>query len=226
MGDLNTPGIHEDINNGEQKSRKEIADTLLLRDVDRIFLAGNTQIKSKADLSEIVEWPCLAVCEQLYDKNILTYWSSSNKESHDKAEVLIRFESLDEKNKKIANELSNSGIVLIGPYHDSWNSAEEYGPAVILRIKTNPNMTVKEISDQLCDIASNFVQQDIKYNIYTPDYLLQYNLWNGKHKTIFGFPSLERTICGNDIESASACRDEKQRRYFDICYFIHLRSKN
>ena len=49
-----------------------------LRDVAQIFLAGNTQVESKADLAKIVEEPCLAVCEDLYDKNILTYWSSAN----------------------------------------------------------------------------------------------------------------------------------------------------
>ncbi len=96
---------------------------------------------------------------------------------------------------------------------DSWNTAEEYGPAVILRIKTNSNMTVRDISDQLCEIAMNFVPQDIKYNIYTPDYLSQYAFFYGKHKTIFGFPSLERTICDNDIESADVNKHEKRRLY-------------
>jgi hypothetical protein len=59
-------------------------------------------------------------------------------------------------------------------------------------------MTVNEISEQLCEIAMNFVPQDIKYNVYTPDYLLQYDPFNVKPKTIFGFPSLERTIMGNE----------------------------
>jgi hypothetical protein len=63
--------------------------------------------------------PCLAACEQLFDKNILTYWSSSNKESPNKAEILIRYESLDEKNKKIARDLSDRGILSITTYLDS-----------------------------------------------------------------------------------------------------------
>ena len=46
-----------------------------LRDVDMIFRPGNIQIECKADLAKIVELPCLALCETLYDKNILTCWS-------------------------------------------------------------------------------------------------------------------------------------------------------
>ena len=94
MGSLNTPDTHENKKNDSlinEESNNKIADALLLSDVDKIFLAGNTQINSKADLAKIVEKPCLAVCEQLYDKNILTYWSSSNKESPNKAEVIIRW---------------------------------------------------------------------------------------------------------------------------------------
>ncbi len=229
MNHLDTPYTHDNIKDTwvvNKEFNKNVADTLKLSDVEKIFLAGNTQINSKADLTKIVEKPCLAVCEQLYDKNILTYWSSANKESPHKAEVIIRYESLDEKNKKIANDLSARGIISIGSYLDSRNTSEEYGPAVILRIETNPNMTVNEISEQLCNIAMHFVPQDIKYNVYTPDYLSQYALSYNKPRTIFGFPSLERTICGNDIENANIRKDEKQRRYFDIRHFIHLCSKN
>ena len=233
MNHLDTPYTHDNIKDTwvvNKEFNKKVADTLKLSDVEKIFLAGNTQINSKADLAKVVEKPCLAACEQLYDKNILTYWSSSNKESPNKAEVVIRYESLDERNKKIANDLCARGILLIGPYLDSKNTAEEYWLAVILRIKTNPNMAVKEISEQLCNIAMNFVPQDIKYNVYTPDYLSQYAIMYGKHKTIFGFPSLERAICGDDIESVMKSpyspKSEKDKLYDDVRWFLHLKSWN
>ena len=229
MDSLNTPDTHENKKNDSlinEESNNKIADALLLSDVDKIFLAGNTQINSKADLAKIVEKPCLAVCEQLYDKNILTYWSSSNKESPNKAEVIIRYESLDERNKKIANDLSARGILSIGSYFDSWNTAEEYGPAVILRIQTNPNMTVKEISEQLCKIAMNFVPQDIKYNVYTPDYLSQYDLFYDKPKTIFGFPSLKTTILGDKPKSPYSPESEKDKLYDKVRRFLHSKSWN
>ena len=209
-----------------QDYEASIAETLRLNDVDQIFLAGNTQINSKADLAKIVEKPCLAACEQLYDKNILTYWSSANRESPDKAEILIRYESLDENNKKIANDLKDRGILSIGSYLDSWNTAEEYGPAVILRIQTNSNMTVQEISDQLCEIAMNFVPQDIKYNVYTPDYLSQYAPFYGKPKAIFGFPSLKRTILGDEQESLYSPKTENDKLYNKVRLFIQGRSWN
>lgn len=229
MNHVNTPDTNEDTNNislVREKSNNKIADTLLLSDVDKIFLAGNTQINSKADLAKIVEKPCLAVCEQLYDKNILTYWSSSNKESPNEAEVLIRYESLDERNKRIADDLSARGILSIGSCADSWNTAEEYGPAVALRIKTNPNMTVNEISQQLCKIAMNFVPQDIKYNIYTPEYLSKYDPFYSKPKTIFGFPSLERTIFGDERKSPYSPKSEKDKLYDKVRFFIHSKSWN
>lgn len=235
MNHLDTPYTHDNIKDTwvvNKEFNKKVADTLKLSDVEKIFLAGNTQITCKADLAKIVEKPCLAVCEQLYDKNILTYWSSSNKESPDKAEVLIRYESLDEENKRIADDLSARGILSINPdigqgFFDSWNTSEEYGPAVILRIKTNPNMTVNEISEQLCKIAMNFVSQDIKYNVYTPDYLSQYS-WSliGKHKTIFWFPSLQRTICGDDVSSIISPKSYKVDLYDRIRIFIDSRIKN
>jgi hypothetical protein len=85
--------------------------TKYLRDVEKIFLAGNTQIECKEDLAKIVEEPCLAICEDLYDKNILTYWSSANKDAPNHAFVLIRYESLDERNKAIADKLINEGKI-------------------------------------------------------------------------------------------------------------------
>ena len=229
MNHLDAPGTDENTIIGlpfTEESHKKIADTLMLSNVDKIFLAGNAEINSKADLNKFVEKPCLAVCEQLYDKNILTCRSSSNKESPYKAEVRIRYESLDEENKKIADDLSARGILSIGSPYNSRNNSEEYGPAVILCIKTNPDMAVNDISEQLCKIAMNFVPQDIKYNIYTPDYLSQYALNNNKYKTIFGFPSLERTICGNDIESESINREEKRRLYIKVRWFIQNKSSN
>lgn len=229
MNHLDTPYTHDNIKDTwvvNKEFNKKVADTLKLSDVEKIFLAGNTQINSKADLTKIVEKPCLAVCEQLYDKNILTYWSSANKESPHKAEVIIRYESLDEKNKKIANDLSARGIISIGSYLDSRNTSEEYGPAVILRIETNPNMTVNEISEQLCNIAMHFVPQDIKYNVYTPDYLSQYALSYNKPKTIFGFPSLKRTILGDEYKNQYSLESEKDKLYNDIRYFLHSKSWN
>ena len=179
-----------------------------LRDVEKIFLAGNTQIESKADLAKIVEEPCLAVCEDLYDKNILTYWSSANKDAPDRAYVLIRYESLDDNNKKIADDMVAKGILSDEPRYqfDSFNAAQEYGKALYLGIDTNPDMPVAEISEKLCKIAAEFAPQDIKYNVYTPQYLLENYFANGGDKS-FAFPSLRTAICGEKDEETKPARE-------------------
>lgn len=179
-----------------------------LRDVEQIFLAGNTQVESKADLAKIVEEPCLAVCENLYDKNILTYWSSANKNAPDRAYVLIRYESLDDNNKKIADDMIAKGILSDEPRYqfDSFNTAQEYGKALYLGIDTNPDMEVAEISEKLCKIAAEFAPQDIKYNVYTPQYLLENYFASGGNKS-FAFPSLKTAICGEKDEDIKPDRE-------------------
>lgn len=179
-----------------------------LRDVEQIFLAGNTQVESKADLAKIVEEPCLAVCENLYDKNILTYWSSANKNAPDRAYVLIRYESLDDNNKKIADDMIAQGVLSDAPKYnfDSYNTAQEYGKALYLGIDTNPDMEVAEISEKLCKIAAEFAPQDIKYNVYTPQYLLENYFASGGNKS-FAFPSLKTAICGEKDEDIKPDRE-------------------
>jgi len=174
--------------------------TKYLRDVEKIFLAGNTQIECKEDLAKIVEEPCLAICEDLYDKNILTYWSSANKDAPNHAFVLIRYESLDERNKAIADKLINEGKIKEDKRFESWNSFDgQYGKALYLGIDTHPDMSVDEISQSLCSIAQEFEMQDIKYNIYTAENLVEMSPYC-KTKTVFTFPDLKTAICGDDME--------------------------
>jgi hypothetical protein len=188
-----------------------------LCDIENIFLTGNTEIETKADLAKIVEEPCLAVCENLYDKNILTYWSSANKYAPNRAYVLIRYESLDDINKKIANDLIKQGILSDTKYiFDSYNKADEYGKGLYLGIDTNPDMFVSDISKKLCQIADNFVLQDIKYNVYTPEYLLSKDPFT-QTKKVFAFPDLKTTIYGKQHIKES----DKEKIYDYIEIMIH-----
>ena len=194
-----------------------------LRDVEQIFLAGNTQVESKADLAKIAEEPCLAVCEDLYDKNILTYWSSANKNAPDKAYVLIRYESLDDNNKKIADDLIAQGVLSDAPKYnfDSYNTAQEYGKSLYLGIDTNPDMEVAEISERLCKIAAAFAPQDIKYNVYTPEYLLENSF--GKKPDTFAFPSLKTAVCGEKL--SDDYKPEREGIYRIICLKMHSKQE-
>ena len=55
-------------------------------------------------------------------------------------------------------------------------------------------MSVDEISHSLCTIAQEFEMQDIKYNIYTPEYIVQTSPIC-TDKTEFAFPNLKTAIC-------------------------------
>jgi len=169
-----------------------------IRDVERIFEAGNTEVATKADLAKIIEEPCLAVCEDLYDKNILTYWSSSNKDNPNKSFVLIRYESLDEANKAIADSLVMEGKATEDNVHESGNGqGKNYGKGICIGIDSNSDMLVSKVSSQLRALASSFEHQDILYNMYTPEYLAGQHPFHGTKK-VFGFPDLRTAICGEE----------------------------
>ena len=191
--------------------------TKYLRDVEKIFLAGNTQVECKEDLAKIVEEPCLAVCEDLYDKNILTYWSSANKDDPSRAFVMIRYESLDDKNKAIADRLIKEGKIKEDGRFESWNSFDgQYGKALYLGINTHLDMPVEEISNQLCQIANEFKLQDIKYNVYTPEYLVEQSPYCTQKKE-FAFPDLATAICGDDMDNRHKLNSyvNKERRIYE-----------
>ena len=194
-----------------------------LRDIDRIFIAGNQQVNTKSDLAKFVEAPCLPVCEELYDKNILTYWSSANKYNPKEAFVVIRYEFLDEVNKQTAKNLVRAGLITqVGGMesHNSFNG--QYGVGLKLAVPTNLDMPIDEISVALKKLSSNFVYQDIKHNIYTPTFLQRQNpFWKG-----IDFP---KEYCFPDLKNAIFAPDdlgykdiEKDNIYDDVRFSIPL----
>lgn len=172
-----------------------------LRDIDNIFVAGNQQIKTKSDLAKFVEAPCLPVCEELYDKNILTYWSSANKHNPKEAFVVIRYEFLDEVNKQTAKNLVRAGLITQVGGMESYNSLNgQYGVGLKLAVPTHLDMPIDEISAKLKNLSANFAYQDIKYNIYTPTFLKRQNpFWKGgDFPKEYCFPDLKNAIFAPD----------------------------
>lgn len=184
-----------------------------LRDVKKIFLAGNAEISCRQDLAKFVEKPCLAACEDLYDKNILTYWSSANQDSPTYSFILVRYEFLNMNNKQVADNLVKANIMHIDTVHESWNSnANQYGHGVCLGIKTAPDMRVADISQKLIELASHFTYQDIKYNIYTPKFLMeQFPFYRGE-KTEYCFPSL-KIASGITPDNENAFGASERKKY-------------
>ena len=184
-----------------------------LRDVKQIFLAGNASVNCRQDLAKFVEEPCLAACEDLYDKNILTYWSSANQRSPNYSFILVRYKFLDANNKSTVDALVKNNILQIDTAHESWNGGtKQYGPGICLGIKTDSDMRVADISQKLCEMASYFDYQDILYNIYTPKFLMeQFPFYRGD-KTEYCFPNLE-IASGITSENCNAFNCPKQKKY-------------
>ncbi|MCL2338336.1 MAG: hypothetical protein FWC51_00050 [Proteobacteria bacterium] len=193
-----------------------------IRDVDRIFVAGNAEINSKSDLVKFVEEPCLAVCEDFYDKNILTYWASSNKKAPNNSYVCIRYESLDPANKAIADRLLKENKITISPYESGNSAGNKYGKGIYLGIPSDPDMLVSDVSKQLQKLASVFKRQDILYNMYTPEYLIGCHPFNAPTET-FGFPDLQTTICGEQYTDAYQPHRE---RLFDEVHLLPKKQEN
>lgn len=199
----------------------------LLRDVPRIFIAGNAIIEHKSDLVKFVEEPCLPACEDLYDKNILTYWSSANRDSPNYSFILVRYDFLDDVNKAMADKLINQGILRKDTAHESWNSQNAiYGHGVCLGVCTSSDTKVADVSQALLDLASNFVYQDIMYNIYTPDYLREQSFLYHGTKNNHCFPDLKTAAGFNSLNPWDEARDDLYNKIRMLSFPIDSGSVN
>lgn len=79
-----------------------------VEDVDLIFNFHRI-INSKEDIYKYVEEPLIPIVKYLYDLNILTTMTSANtKNGHKEAYVIIDYDTLNEHNKKVVNELMDT----------------------------------------------------------------------------------------------------------------------
>lgn len=72
--------------------------------VPKIDLSGGTRFDSASEIPQYVEWPLVPTCVDLFNKNILTNWTSANP-LHEAAELGINYESLSQENKVILQAL-------------------------------------------------------------------------------------------------------------------------
>ena len=88
---------------GEKRSAITISGLKKIKDIKAFHQGTHVPIKSREDLKEVVELPCLKACQELFDKNVETIDSGCNGENCPNcAYIVINYDTLDECNQKIA----------------------------------------------------------------------------------------------------------------------------
>ena len=151
--------------NSEEKQSKDIEKRKFLA------LAGskNAIVKKREFLKEIIDEPCLKACEILYDKNIQTVNSSANKTNiGNSANVTINFDTLNSKNKSIARELAQRGIIKL-------NEEDEFEgeTAFEINVPIKDDMDGSIVSEKLAMIASLFAEQDVLFGRISKDKMIE-----------------------------------------------------
>lgn len=128
--------------------------------------------KNRDAISLYADEPCVEACQLLYDLNIQTYTSGGHVDGKENTDGLayigIVYDSLSEKNKKIAVEMIRNGIIDNIDNIDN-NEGRRTGLTISLCIPINSDSLVGDVSDKLVQLASLFQQQDVLYGKKTID---------------------------------------------------------
>lgn len=130
-----------------------------IKDVNPLDYSGiGYQIQNKEMLKKIIDEPCLRACEELFDKKIRTLDSGCSKLAPDCAYVVIAYDSLDWKNKMLADRLVADGNAQL---IKATNENVFRVPESMLRIEipTTINDFVGDVSNKLCAKISGFKKQ-------------------------------------------------------------------
>lgn len=109
---------------------------------------GSLTLNSREDLVRLVEAPLLEACQLFYDKGIETWMSSANKKDIVVGEVhiIIRYDSLSDQNKKIAEQSEQPFSYLNREYTK-------------ITMPVTESTTAQQISKHMVEVASRFESQ-------------------------------------------------------------------
>jgi len=129
-----------------------------VKDIPAFHQYTNIPIKTRDDLKEIAEEPCLKACQQLFDKNIETIDSGCNGENcSDRAYIVINYDTLDNNNQQIADRMVRDGKVKFFPKSDI--CIRNYFNQIYIEVPTSPDEFINKVERKLLSITQNFVQQ-------------------------------------------------------------------
>ena len=129
-----------------------------IKDVSPIRQGTHIPVNTRDDLKEIVEEPCLKACQYLFDKNVETTESGCNGENcSDRAYIKIKYDTLDERNKQIADIMIANKIAQFIPKSDE--CIRHYFNELRIEVPTSPEETVASVEKKLSKITKFFVHQ-------------------------------------------------------------------
>ncbi len=117
---------------------------------------GGRNFKNRAEIGQYVETPLVSACEHFWDLGIQTRMSSANSNDVGRnAYIDLDYDSLSEKNRKIAEELSSEKFILHGSK-----------PTPVLKLVISPitsETTIEEIKKKADEVANHFKKQKITW---------------------------------------------------------------
>lgn len=143
---------------GEKKPPFTIKSPKKVKDVPAFHQGTSMPIKTKEDLKEIVEEPCLKACQELFEKHIETMDSGCNGENcPDCAYIIINYDTLDDKNQQIADNMVANGSAKFFPKSDI--CVRNYFNQIFIKVPTSPEELVSKVEARLCNAIRGFVPQ-------------------------------------------------------------------
>lgn len=143
---------------GKKKPAFTINPSKKVKDIPAFHQGTSIPIKTRDDLKEVVEEPCLKACQILFDKNIETMDSGCNGENcSDCAYIIINYDTLDERNKQIADNMVNQNTVKFLPKSDV--CLRNYFNQIFIKVPTSPEEIVSSVDRKLLNITQSFVPQ-------------------------------------------------------------------
>lgn len=144
---------------GEKRSAITISGLKKIKDIPAFHQGTHVPIKTREDLKEVVELPCLKACQELFDKNVETIDSGCNGENCSNcAYIVINYDTLDERNQKIADDMVKNGIVQFHPKSDV--CTRNYFNHIFISVPTSAEETVASVEKKLSKITQFFVEQE------------------------------------------------------------------
>jgi len=134
------------------KSKKRIKDV-----EPKNYGSTGARILKKEELKDIIDEPCLRVCEELFDKNIRTIDSGCSKLCPNEAYVVIAYDSLDWK-----NQLAAQGLIMkkLAHFDKGDGSSRALEDTLRLSVHTTPEDFISDVSTKLSEMASVFKPQE------------------------------------------------------------------